>query len=281
MACKHSRATNHDCSMAGKCWPPSIVPIRTFFCQIKCIACSTSDNGALDIVNWPNPMKISARLAPLFFVFMTGAASAQTPATPSSPLVSPSPIATPPDTTPKLALGQMMKSGDKLVFSPCRDRSYATVQDISNDSQVTKALNKVGLDAGKKLYVELVGVLENTVLKVSDINLARSEGRCQLPGGKDELWRAAGNEPSWSLVAGETGAEVKLKRLDKPDVSVPYSAFKTEGAMTSFAASKDNQKLALRFERKQCFDTMADAVFGWTATVEHNGKVLKGCAWQR
>ncbi|MDD2744768.1 MAG: hypothetical protein PHV02_21105 [Rhodocyclaceae bacterium] len=226
-------------------------------------------------------MKISARLAPVLFVFVVGAASAQTPATPMSPLVTPSPIATPPDTTPKLALGQMMKSGDKLVFSPCRDRSYATVQDISNDSQVTKALNKIGLAAGKKLYVELVGVLENSILKVSDINLARTEGRCQLPGGKDEVWRAAGNEPGWSLVAGETGVEVTLKRMGKADVSVPYSAFKTEGTMTRFEASKENQKLALRFERKQCFDTMADAVFGWTATVEHNGQVLKGCAWQR
>jgi len=26
---------------------------------------------------------------------------------------------------------------------------------------------------------------------------------------------------------------------------------------------------------------MADAVFGWTATVEINGQTLKGCAWQR
>lgn len=216
-------------------------------------------------------MNLRSTFVAMFATAMTSASFAQANA----------PLAPPADTTPKLALGQMMKSGDKMVFSPCRDRSYATVEDISNDSQVTKALNKIGLSSGKKLYVELVGVLENTVLKVSDINLARTEGRCQLPGGKDEVWRAAGNEPGWSLVASETGADVTLKRLGKPDVSVPYSAFKTEGAMTSFAASKDNQKLALRFERRPCFDTMADAVFGWTATVEHNGQVLRGCAWQR
>jgi putative lipoprotein len=190
---------------------------------------------------------------------------------------------TPPvvDTTPKLAFGQMMKSGDKLVFAPCRDRSYATFEDISNGQQVTKALNLVGLDTGKKLYVEVIGILENSLLKASEINMARAEGRCQLPGGQEEVWRAAGNEPGWSLVASPANEMVMLKRQGKPDISVPYAAFKTEAGVAQFEASKDNQKLAVRFEHKQCRDTMADAVYGWTATVNLNGQVLKGCAWQR
>jgi putative lipoprotein len=88
------------------------------------------------------------------------------------------------DTTPKLAFGQMMKSGDKLVFAPCRDRSYATFEDVSNGQQVTKALSQVGLDTGNKLYVEVLGVLENSFLKASEINMVRAEGRCQLPVGR-------------------------------------------------------------------------------------------------
>lgn len=190
---------------------------------------------------------------------------------------------TPPvvDTTPKLAFGQMMKQGDKMVFSPCRDRSYATVEDISNNQQVSKALNLVGLGAGKKLYVELVGVIENSVLKASELNLARTDGRCQLPGGQDEAWRAAGNEPGWALVAGAGGEQVRLQRQGKPDVSVPYSAFKPEGGVARFEATKDNQKLSLRFENVLCRDTSTDTVFGWTATVNLNGQTFKGCAWQR
>ena len=185
------------------------------------------------------------------------------------------------DTTPKLAFGQMMKSGDKLVFAPCRDRSYATFEDVSNGQQVTKALSQVGLDTGKKLYVEVLGVLENSLLKASEINMARAEGRCQLPGGQEEVWRAAGNEPGWALVASPANEMVMLKRQGKPDVSVPYAAFKTEAGVAQFEASKDNQKLAVRFDHKQCRDTMADAVYGWTATVNLNGQVLKGCAWRR
>ena len=204
----------------------------------------------------------------LLLTLISGVASAQTP----PPVV---------DTTPKLAFGQMMKSGDRLVFAPCRDRSYATFEDVSNGQQVTKALNQVGLSAGKKLYVEVLGILENSLLKASDINMARSEGRCQLPGGQEEVWRASGNEPGWALVASPANDMVMLKRMGKPDVSVPYAAFKTEAGVAQFEGSKDNQKLAVRFEHKQCRDTMADAVYGWTATVTLKGQVLRGCAWQR
>ena len=213
-------------------------------------------------------MFVRMRFSVLLLTLISGVASAQT----TPPVV---------DTTPKLAFGQMMKSGDRLVFAPCRDRSYATFEDVSNDQQVTKALNLVGLGAGKKLYVEVLGTLENSLLKASDINMARAEGRCQLPGGQDEVWRASGNEPGWALVASPANEMVTLKRMGKPDVSVPYAAFKTELGVAQFEASKDNQKLAVRFEHKQCRDTMADAVYGWTATVTLNGQVLKGCAWQR
>jgi putative lipoprotein len=213
-------------------------------------------------------MIVKTRFSALLLALVAGAASAQS----NPPVV---------DTTPKLAFGQMMKSGDKLVFAPCRDRSYATFEDVSNGQQVTKALNLVGLDAGKKLYVEVLGILENSLLKASEINMARAEGRCQLPGGQEELWRAAGNEPGWALVASPANEMVMLKRQGKPDVSVPYAAFKTEAGVAQFEASKDNQKLAVRFEHKQCRDTMADIVYGWTATVTLNGQLLKGCAWQR
>ena len=39
------------------------------------------------------------------------------------------------------------------------------------------ALDSIGLAAGSKLYVELMGVLDGGMLRVSGINLARSEGR--------------------------------------------------------------------------------------------------------
>jgi putative lipoprotein len=185
----------------------------------------------------------------------------------------------PVDTTPRLAFGQMIKQGGKLVFAPCRDRSYAMVEDVSPDGRVMRGLNAVGLESGKKLYVELIGVLENGILKASEFNMARTEGRCQLPGGKEAAWAAGGNEPGWNMQAG--GERVLIQRLGKTDVRLPHGEFKREGEVVSYAAAKDGNTLALRFEHKLCLDTMAEAAFGWTAVVTLNGQAYKGCAWQR
>ncbi len=185
----------------------------------------------------------------------------------------------PADKTPKIASGLLMKQGDKLVFAPCRDRSYAMVDDISPERMVTRALDSVGLAAGKKLYVELMAVLDGGMLRASGLNLARAEGRCQQPGGNVESWRASGNEPGWLLAVGPE--VVVLKRLGQPDANVPPTPIVREGGVVRFEAQTEAARLKARFENKVCNDTMADAVFGWTATVEINGQALKGCAWQR
>lgn len=187
--------------------------------------------------------------------------------------------AKPADNTPKLAYGQMLKHGDKLVFTPCRDRSYAMLEDVSPDRVVTRALNSVGLESGKKLYVELLAVVEGGAIKASGINQARSEGRCQQPGGNEESWRAAGNEPGWLLAVGNEF--IVVKRLGKPDLRLPFSPPKATGAVTRFEVVSDAGRLAATFEKKLCHDTMADSVFGWTATLSLNGETYKGCAWQR
>ena len=185
----------------------------------------------------------------------------------------------PADKTPRIASGLLMKQGDKLVFAPCRDRSYAMVDDISPERMVTRALDSVGLAAGKKLYVELMAVLDGGMLRASGLNLARAEGRCQQPGGNVESWRASGNEPGWLLAVGPE--VVVLKRLGQPDANVPPTPIVREGGVVRFEVQTEASRLKARFENKVCNDTMADAVFGWTATVEINGQTLKGCAWQR
>lgn len=180
---------------------------------------------------------------------------------------------------PKLAYGLMMKQGDKLVFSPCRDRSYALVEDVSVDGSVVAGLDQVGLSAGKKLYVELLGVTDGLALKASGLNLARTDGRCQQPGGAEESWQAAGNAPAWALAAG--GEQVLLKRPAVADLVLPYREFARDGQLASYDGEGAGHVLRLRFEQKTCRDANADAVFGWTATLTVDGQALQGCAWQR
>ena len=197
----------------------------------------------------------------------------------AAPVLASEAPAKPADNSPKLAYGLMMKQGGKVLFSPCRDRSYALVEDVSSDGRVFKGLSMVGLDAGKRLYAELIGVVENGVLKASELNQARTEGRCQQPGEGDEAWRAGGNEPAWGV--HQHAGQTVLKRPGKPDLSFPNAVFKREADTVTHEFLRDNQRLQLRFERGLCRDTMADTVFGWVAQVTLNGETIKGCAWQR
>lgn len=189
------------------------------------------------------------------------------------------PVNRPVDNAPKLAYGQMIKYGEKVIFSPCRDRSFVLFDDASSDGHIGKTLDQLGLSAGKKVYVEVLGVREGDALKASQINFAQTDGRCQMPGGSTESWRASGNEPGWALAFG---AEfVQVKRQGQPEAVVPAGPLTLTPGLATFAAVRDKQQVALRFEQKLCRDATAEAFFGWTATVTVNGQTLQGCAWQR
>ncbi|WP_412478152.1 hypothetical protein [Azonexus sp. IMCC34839] len=180
------------------------------------------------------------------------------------------------DGRPKIAAGLMMQQGGKLVMAPCRDRSYAIVEDVSDGQKVVETLNLIGLAEGKHLYAELIGVLDGGSLRASDVNMARVAGRCQQPGGGEENWRAAGT--GWSLVASAT--HLRLNRMGQPDLLL---AAKTQGddKAAQIDAESTGQKIGVHLKRERCRDQAANAVFGWTAQVTVDGKLLQGCAWQR
>ena len=82
-----------------------------------------------------------------------------------------------------------MEQGDKLIFSPCRDRSYVMLEDVSPDREVTRALDSVGLESGKELYVELLAVVDGGMIRASGLNQARCRQRTGLAACR---WRGSG-----------------------------------------------------------------------------------------
>lgn len=190
-------------------------------------------------------------------------------------------LAQPVETKPveeKITRGFVMQHDGKMIFTPCRDRSYATVDDVSPNKAVTAALKQLGLGAGENLYVEFIGKSDHGTLSASLVNFARTETRCQLGGGSDELWRAAGSNPAWSLVAGS--GHVWLKREGKPELKLSYADIKTQDATTQIL-TPERSGAEWRFQRQICHDRGAAMLFGWQAELKIDGTVLKGCAWQR
>jgi putative lipoprotein len=176
----------------------------------------------------------------------------------------------------KLARGILLESSGKLVLAPCRDRSYVTVNDISREGWVTKALAGIGLGGSRKIYAELVGKIDNSVLAVSALNFAYPDGRCQAPGGKDETWQAAGE--GWLLSLNDES--VSVRRGDGKAVAKAMAGSVPPVAAETTDWSRSGPGYAVRFQRQAC-RSKDGAVFGWQAAVEFEGQRLSGCAWQR
>jgi putative lipoprotein len=179
---------------------------------------------------------------------------------------------------PKMVYGMLRRQGDRLMFAPCHERSTAIVEDVSVDGSVISILNSVGLAAGKRLYVELLGVFDNGTLKASAVNMARVEGaaRCRVARRSHGVRRVMIRQ---ALVAG--GEFVQLRRYGNPEVVLPYKEFRTEGKVTRYDGANESYKLSVRLDRLLCRDADMKGVFAWTATLDLNGQVLKGCAWTR
>lgn len=124
-----------------------------------------------------------------------------------------------------------------------------------------------------------MAVVDGGMIRASGLNQARTDGRCQEPGGKEESWRAAGSEPGWLLAVGEE--VVALLRPGAADLRLPCRVSGNEGGATRLESAVEGKRLAVALEKWMCRDPVADSVFGWTATVNVNGETLTGCAWQR
>lgn len=176
-----------------------------------------------------------------------------------------------------LARGMLVKYGEKLVFAPCRERAYAFVEDVSGGKDVAEALGAMGLEDGKKMYVEFWGRLEGDSLKVNRLNFAQMDGRCQLSGGAEESWRGVGNTSPWSIGLGEMG--VNIRTAEGVDLSFPPVVLQSEGAGFSGRVDGEAQHLELKLLPGLCRHD--GRLFGWTMSMNLGGKRLEGCAWQR
>ena len=154
---------------------------------------------------------LAAELAPIAPMVPT---TSMVPTPPTPPLAQLPAAAAP--AQPKIARGLLLLHEGRVFMAPCRDRSYVNVEDVSEAGAVLAALRDFGLAPGNNLYVELIGVQEGGLLRVSGLNFAHATARCLGEAANEEDWRAlglqAGEADGGALHFSDQAAVLRLRR---------------------------------------------------------------------
>lgn len=186
--------------------------------------------------------------------------------------------ATPITSPDKLARGLLLLNKDRLIFSPCRDRNYTNVDDVSPGGEVTAALREFGLADGKPLYIEVFGAAAAGMLSINGLNMARSDARCYAPRRSTGEWRAGAGE-AWSLALVEGTAT--LQRTGHAELTGSYEVMlhtPTQSEIRIAGTTTTN----IRLTRQNCRDNSnGDRLYAWRAEVTTANHKLEGCAWRQ
>ena len=177
---------------------------------------------------------------------------------------------------PKIGKGLMLAHEGRYFMSPCRDRSYLNVEDVSTEQAVIGALKDFGLAPGRNLYVELLAVQRGGLLEVSGINFVHTTARCLGDTEHAEIWRAVGLQSDWEAVAG--GGTLLIHRAGEPESRVLYGEAERDGERHRIGGAGT----ALEVEPGICRLEDGSTMTGWKASLRlRTGETLQGCAWER
>lgn len=191
-------------------------------------------------------------------------------------------LADTPPAAERIARGLMLQHQERLIFTPCRDRSYTAVEDNSANGELTASLKQFGLTDGQPLYVEVFGEAGEGSLRMHRLNMAQRDARCLAPRRSTGEWRASGTQPQWALTLFEGSAT--LQRQGAAELSGPASTLQSTPTQVEIAVDAP-ATAKVRLLRETCRDNTGpggrEAMYAWTAEIEVGGEKLKGCAWRQ
>ena len=180
----------------------------------------------------------------------------------------------------KVARGLILQSQERLIFSPCRDRKYVNIEDLSPNAEVTAQLKALGLAEGTPIYAEVFGEAEcNATLRMRALNFASLDARCYAPRRGTGEWRVAGKD--WSLTLFEN--QGTLQQSNQPDISGEYAVNAQDDNSVNIALG-GQLNAPLRLKRQHSRSTGHSGkprLQAWHAELTVNGKKYEGCAWRQ
>lgn len=180
-----------------------------------------------------------------------------------------------PPANDKVARGLMLLSQNRMIFSPCRDRSYNAVEDVSPDGATGKALKTLGLADGVPLYVEVFGESASGMLRMQGLNMAQQDARCYAPRRASGEWRAAGQD--WALTLFE--GKATLQQTGREDMAAASSETRSPDHVEIRLHGTSTAKITL--QRQLCHDNDKQRIYAWTAEIDLPDGKLGGCAWRQ
>jgi uncharacterized membrane protein/uncharacterized lipoprotein NlpE involved in copper resistance len=165
--------------------------------------------------------------------------------------------------------GTLSREADRLLLAPCDGGRTLRVQDVSPEVIITAAITDIGFDERDGLYLEAWGSLRDGELWIDRLNRAGIEMDCP----QDAIgFRAQGNEPGWSLATSPP--QVTFTTQDGLILNAPplplswrWPGGRADRAEAVLVTATESSAFEAVLAPRICRDTMADAVFGFTATV--------------
>jgi copper homeostasis protein (lipoprotein) len=181
--------------------------------------------------------------------------------------------------------GTLTREVDRLLLVPCGGGPTLRVQDVSTEVIITAAITGIGFDERDSIYLEAWGSLRDGELWIDRLNRAGIEMVCP----RDAIgFRAQGNEPGWSLASDRTALRFTTQdgvTLNAPPLPLSWRwpGGRPDRAEAVLVNATERSAFEVVLEPKICRDTMADAVFGFTATVRVSrpepSTGFEGCAF--
>lgn len=175
--------------------------------------------------------------------------------------------------------GEVILGHEAQSIQPCgSDKQYWLSIDNDKFKQAMRLVNT----PYQPLYGEMIGHLEtssqdgfdgdyNARFVVDKINVLSAENpnRCEQPV---QPTRALGNEPFWSL--SFTPSALIFQPMDGEKHQLTITSSRIEPNRRRYDFEQGQLELNLR----SCSDSMSDTLYGWSSTLNLDGKKYQGCA---
>jgi copper homeostasis protein (lipoprotein) len=181
--------------------------------------------------------------------------------------------------------GTLSREADRLLLAPCGGGRTLRVHDVSPEVIITAAITDIGFDERDSLYLEAFGRLRDGELWIDRLNRAGIEMGCPQEAIG---FRAQGNEPGWSLASDRTSVRFTtqdgaIRNAPPLPLSWRWPGGRPDRAEAVLVTATESSASEAVLAPRICRDTMADAVFGFTATVRVSrpepSTEFQGCAF--